>query len=99
MLRTLFEGQQQQRGQSGDDGREQQDAAPAVVVGGQANKDAGHAGGAHSDIVSQVKVGGVAVEVCGETVLDRNSYQAVGEVREHDCRLQHREPSIVKPVG
>lgn len=97
-LRTLFEGQQQQRRQSCDDGREQQDAAPAEVVGGQVNKDAGHAGGGHSDIVGQVKVAGVAVEVCGETVLDRNSYQAVGEVRERDRRLQRRQPSIVKPV-
>lgn len=82
MLRTLFEGQQQQRGQSCDNGREQQDAAPAEVVGWQVNKDAGHAGGGHSDIVGQVKVGGVNVEVRGETVLDRNSYQAVGEVRQ-----------------
>lgn len=89
-LRTLFEGQQQQRGESCDDGREQQDAAPAEVVGWQVNQDARHAGGGHPDIVGQVKVGGVAVDVCGETVLDRNSYQAVGEVRQRDHRLQDR---------
>lgn len=85
-LLTLFEGQQQQRGQSCDDGREQQDAAAAEVVGWQVNKDAGHAGGGHSDVVGQVKVGGVSVEVRGETVLDRNSYQTVGEVRQRDHR-------------
>lgn len=77
--RTLLEGQQQQRRETCGDGGEQQNATPAVAVSQQIKEDAGRGGGAHSDVVVQIKMGGVAVEVRGETVLDGSRCEAAGK--------------------
>lgn len=76
---TLIEGQQQQRRETRGDGWEEQNAAPAKAASRQINEDAGRGGGAHSRVVVQVKVGGVTVEVCGETVLDGGCREAAGK--------------------
>lgn len=80
---TLIEGQQQQRRETCGDGGEEQNAAPAVAAGQQTNEDAGCGRGGHSRVVVQVKVGGVTVEVCGETVLDGGRREAATGGGEH----------------
>lgn len=87
--RTLFEGQQQQRRETCGDGGEQQDATPAIAVSQQIKEDAGHAGRAHPHVVVQIKVGGVAVEVCGETVLDGSCCEAAGKRGGGGGRREH----------
>lgn len=84
MQRTLSEGQQQQRRESSDDGREQKHATPSKVIDRQADEDAGQCSGDHSDKVAEVEVGGITVQVSGETVLDARSNEPGGEMRELD---------------
>lgn len=83
---TLFEGQQQQRRETCGDGGEQQNATPTVAVGQQIKQDAGRTGGAHSHVVVQIKVGGVAVEVRGETMLDGSRCEAAGKEEEENIQ-------------
>lgn len=79
---TLREGQQQQRRQSSDDGREQKHTAPTKVVDRQADEDARQGAGYHAEEIAKVEVWGITVKVSGETVLDACSNEPEGEIRE-----------------
>lgn len=99
MWHTLSERQQQQRWQSSDDGRQQQHTTPTKAIDGQADEDAGESSGHHSEEVGEVEVGGVTVQVPGETVLDSCSNEAVREMREwhhHFYQSQYCKLSALK---
>lgn len=57
------------------------------MIDGEADKDAGECSGHHSEKVAEVEVGGITVQVSGETVLDSCSNEAAGEMREFDHHL------------
>jgi hypothetical protein len=75
---TLCEGQQQQRGQAGNNGRQKQDTTATKEVDGQAEEDTSQSSSHHTQEVTKIEVVGVAVKVPDETVLDACAYEPGG---------------------
>ena len=79
MRLTLSEGQQQQGRQPSDYSGQQENPTTTKAIDGQTDEDAGQRSGDDSEKVAEVEVGGVTVQVSGETVLDACSNKPGGE--------------------
>lgn len=54
------------------------------MIDRQADEDAGKSSGYHSEEVAEVKVGGITVQVSGETVLNACTNEPGGETKEFE---------------